>query len=413
MTSGIFKSYPIASIHVDRENRQRKELNEAAVRSLATSLTTIGQINPIVIERSGNLRAGETRLAAAKLLGWDSIMVQFAEDLDESELQLLELDENIKRSNLTWQEECEAIAKYHALKSQTNPEWSQAKTAQSLGMSANDVSQKLAVKSEMDKPESKVQNATKFSEARNIVQRVRARQEASVIAEITNAPKNKEPPLINADFNQWASAYTGTKFNFIHCDFPYGINADNQQQGSNVNVLGGYEDSPDVYFQLLDTLKEAMSNVVHESAHLIFWFSMRYYHETFLRLSEMGWTVNPFPLIWHKSDNSGLLPDPKRGFRRTYETAFFASRGDRLIVQAVAGSFAGPSTKRIHMSEKPEQVLQHFFRMTVDENTVALDPTAGSANAIRTCIRMGAPVSIGIERDEEFYKRAKETFYDD
>src|SRR5690606_36396537 len=133
---------------------------------------------------------------------------------------------------------------------------------------------------------------------------------------------------------EWRRDDSGPRFNLIHCDFPYGVKADKHNQGA-AAAFGGYADDPDVYWQLLATLERAMENVVAESAHLIFWFSMDYYQRTLDALSGMGWSVNPFPLIWHKSDNTGILPDPSRGPRRIYETALFASRGDRKIVGAV------------------------------------------------------------------------------
>ena len=37
-----------------------------------------------------------------------------------------------------------------------------------------------------------------------------------------------EIPIITADFTEWAPTYTGQKFAFIHCDFPYGINTDKE-----------------------------------------------------------------------------------------------------------------------------------------------------------------------------------------
>jgi DNA modification methylase len=153
--------------------------------------------------------------------------------------------------------------------------------------------------------------------------------------------------------------------------------------------------------------------VVAESAHLMFWFSMDYYHETKVRLESMGWVVNPFPLIWHKSDNSGILPDPKRGPRRIYETAFLCSRGDRFIIQAVANTFSAPNLKSIHMSEKNRDMLAHFFRMFVDGSTIMLDPTAGSGNAVVVAEKMGAPHRVGLERDEEFFSRAVEAYVSD
>ena len=413
MSSGQFTSFPIDLVFVIREERQRREITEADIQDKASSISKIGLINPITIERSGRLRAGETRWLACKSLGWTHIAAQFIDDLSEPELQLLELDENVRRKALSWQDECDAIAKYHALKSAIELDWSQTKTADSLGMSAMYVGERLAVKKELAKPESRVHAATKFSEARNIVARTASRAAASELATLENKPDDRTVPLLNVDFNLWQPTYDGPKFNFIHCDFPYGINADNQQQGANVATLGGYADGLDVYQELLATLARAMENVVAESAHLIFWYSMRHHNFTERTLNEMGWSVNPFPLIWHKSDNAGLLPDPQRGPRRVYESAFFASRGDRRIVSAISNAISSPATKLIHMSEKPLPVLRHFFRMVVDEYSNVLDPTCGSAGAIRAASQAGAASVLGLEKDEEFYSKAKERYHDD
>lgn len=413
MTSGHFASYPIDQVIVIREERQRRELTLEDVADKARSIAKIGLIHPITIERSGRLRAGETRLEACRSLGWTHIPVQFVEDLNEAELQLLELDENIKRKNLSWQEECDAVARYHSLRSMDDADWTEAKTADALGITQASVNTKLSVQKEMQNPGSKVHAATKFSEARTITTRQSQRRAASALAILEEKPiETSSVPLLNVDFNEWAPQYTGPKFNFIHCDFPYGINADNQQQGSNVAAFGAYADSGDTYFRLLGTLRDAMDNVVAESAHLIFWFSMLHYERTINALRDMDWIVSPFPLIWHKSDNAGLLPDPLRGPRRTYETAFLGSRGDRKIVAPVANSFSSPTTKKIHMSEKPLPVLSHFFRMVIDEYSSVLDPTCGSANAIRCSSRLGAR-SLGLEVSTEFYNQATEHFHDD
>src|SRR5690606_37631741 len=135
---------------------------------------------------------------------------------------------------------------------------------------------------------------------------------------------------LNTSFHEWQESYNGPKFNLIHCDFPYGINvADAPRMSSTIKDY--YEDSPDVYWSLVARLARAMDNVVAESAHLMFWHSMKFYRDTVFELERMGWKVNPFPLIWHKSDGAGIAPDPQRGPRQTYEAAIFASRGDRKI----------------------------------------------------------------------------------
>lgn len=410
MTSGQFTSYSLDQIYVDRESRQRRSLED--IESQAQSMAEVGLINPIVIDRSGKLIAGERRFMAAQSLGWTSISVQFIEDLPQDVVWQIELEENIRRKNLTWQDECEAIKKYHELKVRANPEWTQDDTAAALNASRTDITQKISVAKEIEKGNTRVAEAPKLSTAKNIVARTAARKRDSVIAELSDEPKIKEPPLLNADFLEWSASYDGPKFNFIHCDFPYGINADEHDQGSAADQ-GGYADTFDLYESLIRGLEVSLDNVVAESAHIMFWFSMDYYEFTRNRLVEMGWTINSFPLIWFKSDNTGILPDPQRGPRRVYETAFFGSRGDRKIVGPVSNVCAHPSIKRIHMSEKPFGMLRHFMRMFTDEYSNVLDPTCGSANAIRVAESLGAASALGIERDKDFFEQARERFYED
>lgn len=60
------------------------------------------------------------------------------------------------------------------------------------------------------------------------------------------------------------------------------------------------------------------------------------------------------------------------------------------------------------MSEKPKPVLEHFFRMFIDESSLVLDPTCGSGNAIKVAEDLGANWSTGFDLQEEFVERAKE-----
>jgi len=415
MTSGHFTSHLIDTIWVERDKRQRREL--VGIKELAESIQRSGLINPIVVKHDGELVAGERRWTACKSLGWTHINVQFLEDLSESEVQLVELEENVRRVDLPWQDQCRALERYHTLRAQENPSWTVAATAETLGLSQSEVSNRRAVAKELDAGNTRVAEAPKYSVARGIVTREAERKRDSVIADVKAITKGEAAPvrvapLLNVDFHEWASSYTDTPFNFIHCDFPYGVNADNHAQGA-ASAFGGYEDSADVYWKLLDTLKLSMQNVVAESAHLMFWFSMDYYQTTSDVLKNMGWTVQPFPLIWHKSDNMGILPDPSRGPRRIYETCLIASRGDRKIIRAVSNVVSNPTTKLIHMSEKPVAMLSKFMEMFVDGYSRVLDPTCGSGNALKAAEERGASAVLGLEKSEEFFTRAKGAYYND
>lgn len=418
MTSGQFASVPISSIFVNRDERQRKELKR--IPELAASIARIGLINPPVIERTGELRAGERRWTAVKSLGWTQISVQYVDELSPSEFQLLELEENLKRENLEWPEECAAVAKYHEIKVAENPDWTMAQTAEVLGTGTKFVSEHIAVQRELAAGNQRVKDAPKFSVARGVVTRTNERAAASAVAAAIGkvaAPKTEEAapqaPLLNADFHEWARDFKGEPFNLLHCDFPYGVGMDNAAQGQ-AAAHGGYADSEEVYWKLLTTLRFAMPTVVSESAHLIFWFSMDYYEATKNVLTDMGWRVNPFPLIWYKSDNTGILPDPNRGPRRNYETAFLASRGDRKLTGrgAVSNIYAHPGRdKEIHMSEKPVPMLKHFMGMICDGYSRVLDPTCGSGNALKSATELGARMVLGIEQNTEFFNRSVAAYF--
>ena len=175
MTSGTFLTYPIASITVDSDVRQRKILS--GIDQLAESIARLGLINPIVIDSEGVLIAGERRLTACKQLGWDNISVQRAESLDEYTLQCIEFEENAKRVDLTWQEEVQALESLHALKIANEPEWSSTDTADLIGYSSSYVEKRLMVARKME--EARVFGAERFSTALNIVQRDTDRKRSS------------------------------------------------------------------------------------------------------------------------------------------------------------------------------------------------------------------------------------------
>lgn len=97
--------------------RQRVDLGD--IDDLATSLSEIGQINDITVEKQTDglyhLVTGRRRLAAVLKLGWPEISVKDHGALDPILSQRIELEEDIKRKERTWQEKCIATAKLHKM----------------------------------------------------------------------------------------------------------------------------------------------------------------------------------------------------------------------------------------------------------------------------------------------------------
>ncbi len=421
MTTANFKLVELTLVTVDREGRQRKELTH--LDELVQSIREVGLINPPVVTPDMELVAGERRLEACRKLGWTHLPVHFTSDLSELELHLIELEENVKRVDLTWQEHTLAIEQYHALKAQKEPEWKPTDTAKSLGVDERTVTRHLAVAKHLEDPE--VAKSDKFSVARGLVERKNERAKRETKTQVSKdidklitgqepagdeEPRAMERPveLQNTDFTKWAATYSGEPFNLVHCDFPYGIDFHKANRQNSRTDHGKYEDSEETYFKLLSVLLQCQDRFIAPQAHLMFWFSMDYYQQTVDLLTSYQWEVNPFPLVWFRSDNKGLLPDPNRGPRRVYETALLASRGDRKVVRAVANTVPAQTTREFHTSEKPHKVLDHFFRMLVDESTRILDPTCGSGMALKVAEEHSASYALGLEMDKDSFERAKQ-----
>lgn len=399
----------VSQIVVNREARQRKTVG--TVQDLADSIQRVGLINPITVTRDSVLIAGERRLEACKLISMEyKISVRYVDELDETELQLIELEENLKRSELNWQDQCLAVKKMHEVLCSIHTNWSQADTAKHTGLSTRYISQCLEISNQLK--DDKIAKADSMSVANNIIQRNTQRAVDNELNQMMDiaAPEEKvksspKAKIFNENFLEVASSYTGAKYNLIHCDFPYGIDHGNSEQG---NIKGGgftgYKDSEHTYWTLCKALCENLDKIAYPSAHVMFWFSMKFYSKTieFFQQNSNLELVAEQPLIWFKSDNKGIVSDVNRRPRNVYETALLFSRGDRKIISPIANLYACPTSKSIHPSEKPEPMLKHFFRMFIDDYSEVLDPTCGSGSAIRAAMELGARRSIGYEIDTEF-----------
>lgn len=407
MTSGIFSTAPISSITI-LPDRQRKTVDEKKDQELRESIARLGLIHPIVVDRDHVLIAGFRRLSRCRELGWTSIPFQYADDLSEIEREDIEFEENVRRQDLTWQEQHDVLVAFHTRRKEGDPEWTGQKTASAADINPRFVSEHLLV--EKFKSNEKVAKAESFSKAVNEAKRLAARASADAWTnEHDLQHKTHTSGPIHADFHEWAPTYSGPKFNLIHCDFPYGINS--QASGSNPS---GYDDRPEVYWELLKTLSLNLDRFCAPSAHLLFWCSanIEIASNTFQLLKLLDdFVFDEVPLIWVKSDGKGIAPDPQRRFRRVYELAFFGWRGDRRHSLLKDNAFASQSVGD-HPHTKPIPVLQHFFSGLVDRNTRLLDPTCGSGTALQAGILCGAgnEAVLGLERNEEYFADARRHF---
>jgi DNA modification methylase len=451
---------PLDEVIAAHESRQRETAPRLdKVKDLAQDIIKNSLIHAIVANKDDDkLIVGAHRLEAFRFLrdnkvecpwasykNWTVIPLRYATNCTEADIQAIELVENIKRTDLTWREEALAVAKFHAIQKESDSEWHGSDTASALGLPSSGVSQRLQVALELQAGNKKINECATMSAAVNIINRQNERaiaaemelmeslSESSTTIEFNPATKISEDEskelseaevhvevktsktafvpaaksIFNVDFVSWLESFSGPKFNFMHCDFPYGIEHQKSEQGGSAK-WDAYDDSEEVYWKLLQALADHRNKILTHSCHIMFWYSLEFDAATRAFFSEQmpDFTVQTFPMIWHKTDNKGLLPDSNRYGRRTYETAMLLTRGDRKIVSPVALSYGAPTGTKEHLSMKPEPMLRHFFRMFVDEYTRMLDPTCGSATALRAGESLNAEHVLGLELSEENFESA-------
>jgi hypothetical protein len=461
---------PLQSILVQRAVRQRKAIRSPTgdflnQDGLLESIRARGVLNALIVEETSSgeflLIAGERRYEASKELGIPDVPVRFASDLSIPEREVMELEENLKRTDLPWRDEVAAVCKLHELycvaAADRGEKWSREATIAAVGYGQLTVA--LRVCRDLENP--KIAAATHLRAAYNILTRIDDRATADAVNDIvdaagdlfggisdvnvdgikytgSNGTRNTslngpdqtaqadkttgaeskqyragsgetdaaEQSILCADAIDFMRGYSGPAFNLIHCDFPYGTNVFG---GTQANTQGGqvqYVDHANIYYTLIEELCAALPRLMSHSAHLMFWLSADI--PTQWKTLELFRLKAPqlsffrrMPLIWHKTDNVGILSDPRRGPRHIYETCLLASVEDRQIIRAVSDVYGAPTDKSHHPSCKPEPVLRHFFQMLCDEHTRIFDPTCGSGTSLRAAESLGACAVLGLEKDPE------------
>lgn len=134
----------------------RQDLGD--IESLAVSLQEHGLIQPIALERNTlNLIAGGRRLTAMKTLGWTVLEhgkhFVYHDEMSEATRRELELEENVRRKDMSWKERVLTIAEIHKLKSTkailSSERWGLREAGELLGMSMANVSLILRVAQEL------------------------------------------------------------------------------------------------------------------------------------------------------------------------------------------------------------------------------------------------------------------------
>jgi DNA modification methylase len=419
------------SIHIDKliiaPNRQRRDFDPEALTDLANSISSLGLLHPIVARETADgivLVAGERRLRALEtiwMLG-DGVRhngLQFAPnevpyvtlgELTPLEAEEAELDENIKRRDLTWQERSEALARLHHLRTAqaelVGASHSIADTLKEADVSQGSYSverQTLLLADHLHKPE--VANAKSPSEAFKIIKREEERERNRNLAATVGADYSSAVhKLHHINCIDWLVSCPSNSFDVILTDPPYGMNA--QNFGDGAGKLAGtdhqYDDSPEAWRELMHKFLPEAYRVAKAKAHAYIFCDLDRFHELKAIAEKAGWYVFRTPLVVHKL-GSGRVPLPEHGPRRQYELCLYAIKGDKPVTGIYSDVISCRLEENIgHGANKPVELYIDLLRRSVRPGDSVLDAFAGTGTifpAAHAC----KLYATGLELSAEYY----------
>lgn len=413
------------------ENRQRKERSPEHVVELATSIERSGLIHPITIRRDAGGRpvlvAGECRSEAIEWL-WNlggqvrCAGIEFPEgilpcidlkNLDPIDAFEIELEENIRRQDLSWQDRATATSQLFELRKlqaqkRGEPQPTVKDIAKELkgedvtGGLQDDVRKEIIISKYLGDKD--VSNAKSVKEAFKIIKRKEDLQRSADLGRSVGATfSSADHKLFKGDCLTILKALPDTSFDVILTDPPYGIDAqDYNDSGGKTHGGHFYDDTPLTFRTLMFEFIPETFRVTKPQAHLYMFCDIEHFH--FLRdtVEKAGW--NPFRTPFIAVNPTAMrAPWPDQGPQRKWQMILYAVKGDKHVNQLRPDVLVYPSDDNLnHHAQKPVALYQDLLARSCNPGDSVIDPFCGTGTIFIAAHELKVRAT-GIELDESAY----------
>lgn len=394
---------PIPEIKFDDTERQRKGLGtvdgkdpnepsksaDAEFENLKKSIQENGLLQPIGVTSNKDLLYGFRRLHACIALGWKEIDVLMDPERDYTELtkQLVELEENIRRLDLSWHEKQTAIAKVDRIRRLQNPDHNQKRTAQELGISQSDVSkanmmdQMFNLFPELKKAKSlNAAVSQAVSKAKAVIRKVEVQSNPKKYEEVTKK-------IVQGKAEELILTLPDGFTKHIVTDGPFGIDYDKRQAAEGPNEA--YLDTPEEYRRRTEIMAPEMYRVLAADGFLIWFLAHDHFEWTKNLFLANGFAVDPVPLMWNRSEGRTYTTRPDKYFGKGYDIALHCIKGDPQMVNRSRDrgkhgkgnvfTYKGVEPKdKEHIVERPIELYMDIIQCISIEGEKIVDFFAGS-----------------------------------
>lgn len=450
------------------EDRQRKDYGD--IDELAECIEKIGMIHPVVLSKdngSFRLLAGGRRIEALKSLGQDTLyhgttcdperpgfvwQTELTEDLKFE----IELEENVRRKAMTWQERLCTVAKIHNLKVRRNAlegkKWGYRQTGILFGIALGRVEYSLRLAKEIQtKPEGPVAQAASVTDAlRILLQRDEdnaARELATrtlaggtisgakIASSGTSADRlpvvegNSLPPEIgdpveqlvmeiplnsmlhHTDCLEYMRAMKEGSVDHVITDLPYAIDMnmlDQQNPHGGMNDIDriaethGVEDNIRLFRQVIP----AAFRVIDARGFFVTWCDQMLWQALYDLGVAAGFRVQRWPITWVKMHQC-MNQCAQYNFTKNTEIAIVMRKPSATLVSpaptCIVMAANDPEAKKLgHPFVKPFAVWEKIIRHVASPGQTILEPCAGVGSGVLSMLQMGMKV-IACEIDEKHH----------
>ena len=396
------------------------------------SIEANGLLQPIVVREVGGsytLVAGHRRLSACANLAGMGQEIRFAggvcelglipaislSDLSQLAAEEAELEENIRRVDLTWDERAGATARLAELRKR------KALSNGDILPSVGDIAQEVRGSAEATAREATrreiilapllaaeaphLKGSKSLDEAWKAHLREETRKENIALGEKVGATFGAHShTLIQADCLTWIREAASEVFDVILTDPPYGMGADSfgDAGGRLVSQTHGYDDSPQAWQDLIGQLGAHWFRVAKEQAHLYVCCDIDGFHYAREWLRKIGWNVHRTPLVNFKVDGS-RVPWPTRGPQRKWELVLYAEKGGRNVTRIYPDVIETKGDDNLgHGAQKPVELYINLLKRSIRPGDSVLDCFGGTGTIIPACHALQCKATY-VEQDANYY----------
>lgn len=410
-------------------NRQRKQFDPNYIQELAASIADCGLIHPINIRRADDglldLVAGECRIKALEIC-WNfgqevrcgnrtipegKIPCLYLGEIDPVLAFEIELEENIRRRDITWQEKATSTSRLYELRrvqaerkgtpTPTVATIAQEVTGSSEGSHHENIRRDLILSQHLENPV--VARAKTRDEAFKALKREEDAQRHAELGRSVGATFTASMhTLRKGDCTQIMKELPDESYDVILTDPPYGIDAQDFGDSDGKAQAHFYDDSYETWGRLIQSFAIASFRLARAESHLYTFCDIDRFVELRSILSSVGWSCFRTPLI-AVNPTAMRTPWVDGGPQRKYQLVLYARKGNKPVTRIYGDVLTYPSDSNLgHQAQKPVALYGDLLRRSVRPGDAVLDPFCGTGTIFPACHELKCKAT-GIELDDAAY----------